>query len=469
MPKQYSIQPTNAALSELFSTQLEVIAAGDDAAMTSQRQEAIAQFGELGFPTPQLEEWRNTSLEEALGRKYVFSFDRPTEKTDINSIFQCEIHNFETYLLTQRNGWYLYENSPLSELPGGVIVGSLSEAVRRYPEIIAQHYGRYADIKKNGLIALNTAFAQDGIFIMVPDHVSVEKPVQMVNIVDAKEPLFLQPRHLIILGKNSRLTLVHCDDSARHETTFSNAVTEVFADEGSSFELYKMQNKDAGSSVVTSVFVHQKSNSNVQTHTLTLNGGLIRNDIYAELTGSGCDTKLYGLYLVDRQQHVDNQVYVEHAGPGNTSLQLYKGIIDDEASAVFNGHIMVHPQAQKTEAYQTNRNILLTDAAKVTAKPFLEIYADDVKCSHGVTIGQLDADALFYLRSRGICNRNARMLLMYAFAADLVNKISISLLRERLDQMVQKRLRGELSICDQCVLHCKEDLSLTFDIDMSKI
>ncbi|HQI70669.1 MAG TPA: SufD family Fe-S cluster assembly protein [Bacteroidales bacterium] len=187
------------------------------------------------------------------------------------------------------------------------------------------------------------------------------------------------------------------------------------------------------------------------------------------MAGSGSEAKVYGLYLMDREQHVDNQVYVDHQVPETLSYEQFKGIIDENASAVFNGHIHVCPDAQKTEAYQSNKNILLTDTARVTTKPFLEIYADDVKCSHGATVGQLDPEAMFYLKSRGICDRNAKMLLMYAFAGEIANKINIEVLRNRIDAMIVKRLKGELSICDQCVLHCKENEMINFKIDMSKI
>lgn len=469
MSETSNIKPTNAALSKLFREQCSMIGKDDNGYIEQLRISAIESFGNTGFPTPKLEEWRNTSLETALEREYNFDFKPNQEKVDINSIFRCEIHNFETYLFTQLNGWYVYENAPLTELPGGVIVGSLREAMKRYPEIFEKHYGHYAGIDLNGLIALNTAFAQDGIFIMLPENTSVEKPIQMVNIVNSSENMFIQPRHLIILGKNSKLTLVHCDDSIQHENTFINSVTEIFLGENSEIDYYKLQNKDEGSTVVTSLFIHQEDNSRAQSNTLTLNGGLIRNDVFANIHGRGCHTELNGLYLVDRHQHVDNQVYINHAQADNTSTQLYKGIIDDEASAVFNGHIIVQRDAQRTNAFQTNRNILLNDNAKVTTKPFLEIYADDVKCSHGATVGQLNPEALFYLRSRGICEKNARMLLMYAFASEVVNKIKIDILRDRIDDMVQKRLKGELSICDQCVLHCKDDRKISFEIDMAKL
>lgn len=463
------VKVTNGSLVELFKNNLPQICDGDTQYISKLRNVAINEFEKQGFPTQALEEWRNTSLENALQREYLFNFKYPHNKVDINSIFRCEIHNFETSLFTQLNGWCVYEKQLLSELPDGVIAGSLNEAIKKYPAVFEKHFGKYACCNNNGLIALNTAFAQDGIFIMVPDNTIVEKPIQMVNIVDSDENLFIQPRNLIILGKNSSLTLIHCDDSLKHENTFINNVTEVFVDENSTFDHYKLQNKDENSAVVTSLFISQKDNSKVSAYTMTLNGGLIRNDIYSTINGCNCNTDLYGLYLVDKKQHVDNQVYVDHAKPGNSSFQLYKGIMDDEASAVFNGHIIVQRDAQRTSAFQSNRNILLTDSAKVTTKPFLEIYADDVKCSHGATVGQLDPDSMFYLRSRGICERNARMLLMYAFAGEVANKIKIDILREKIDNMIQKRLKGELSVCDQCVLHCKEDREINFEIDVSKI
>jgi Fe-S cluster assembly protein SufD len=246
-------------------------------------------------------------------------------------------------------------------------------------------------------------------------------------------------------------------------------VTEVYVDENAEIDFYKLQNKDDASVVITNTFFVLEKDSRVNTNTLTFNGGLIRNETQVKLIGKESDAKVYGLYLLDKEQHVDNQVYIEHIAPDTKSFEQFKGIMDDNASAVFNGYIHVHRDAQKTEAFQSNKNILLTDTASINAKPFLEIYADDVKCSHGSTVGQIDSEALFYIKSRGICERNAKMLLMYAFASEIVNKININVLRERIDNMIVKRLKGELSICDQCVLNCKENELITFDIDMSKI
>ena len=208
----------------------------------------------------------------------------------------------------------------------------------------------------------------------------------------------------------------------------------------------------------------------MNTFAISLNGGLIRNEIRVKLNGEGADAKVFGLYLMDKEQHVDNQVFVHHAKPNCTSNELFKGILDDHASGVFNGHVLVDQDAQKTNAFQTNRNVLLTDKAKVNTKPFLEIYADDVKCSHGATVGQLDDEALFYIKSRGISGYNAKLLLMYAFAAEVIQKINLIPLHDRIDDLVKKRLRGELAICDQCVLHCNSQENVyEFAIDMSKI
>ncbi len=292
----------------------------------------------------------------------------------------------------------------------------------------------------------------------------------MVNVVDHPNNLFLQTRNLVIVGKNSRLELVQCDDSHNHVAGFTNTVTEVFVGENASVDHYKMQNINDHSTVLHSAWFELGHSSGLNTHAISLNGGLIRNETFVALRGEGGDANIYGLYLMDKKQQTDNLVFVDHAAPNCTSSEMFKGILDDYAQAVFNGHILVRRDSQKTAAYQSNRNILLTDKAKVSSQPFLEIYADDVKCSHGATVGQLDAEAMFYMRSRGIGEENARMLLMYAFAAEVIGKIGIESLRERIDDLVKKRLRGELSICDQCVLHCKTpDQPVVFEIDMSKI
>ncbi len=433
------------------------------------RDKAISHFDTLGFPTIKMEEWRFTNLAEFLKTDYSLIMENRDAHVDVEKFFRCEVRDLDTYTAVLLNGWFMYKNSPLTTLPNGTIIGSLSHALVQFPELVKKHFASYADTENDAFNALNTAFAQDGIFIYVPDHVQVDKPIQIINILNTQESVLVQPRNLVIAGKGSKLTLVHCDDIFSNVPTFTNSLTEIFVDEDASVDHYKMQNNNNHSAMIATTYFHQESNSTVSTNTITLNGGLIRNNLNIAINGEGCESNLYGIYLVDKNQLVDNHTFVDHIKPGCTSRELFKGVVDNKAKAVFSGKILVRKDAQKTNAFQTNRNILLTDDATINTKPHLEIYADDVKCSHGATVGQLDPESMFYMRSRGISEESARMLLMYAFADEVITKISIDALREKICQMVNKRLKGELSICDQCVLHCMNEEPIVFNIDLSKI
>lgn len=450
----------------LFDKHIESSFQSDSPYLTQLRREAIREFEKVGFPSNRHEKWRGTNLSKPLMLEYVQHF-RPFQKNvDIGKMFLCEIHELESYLFAQLNGWFVHENGGLNYLQNGVIVGSLAAAFIKHPELIEAHYGKYASFLNNGLVALNTAFAQDGLFVYVPDNVLLDMPVQIINLINMTENLFIQPRNLVIVGKNSKLQLLYCDHSLLHKRSLINSVTEIYVGENAVFENYKLQNKDNDSTLITNAWMTQKSNSSTLTNVLTLNPGIIRNNINVTLEGQNCGADLYGLYLVDKEQHVDNNIVVDHAQPHNYSNQLFKGILDDQATAVFNGHILVRKDAQKTNAFQKNQNILLTDKATVDSNPHLEIYADDVKCSHGSTVGQLDAEAMFYMRSRGISEDVARMAMMNAFASAIIDKINIEPLRQRINELVSKRLRGELSICDQCILDCREGRKYSFDIQI---
>ncbi|MGD0710729.1 MAG: Fe-S cluster assembly protein SufD [Bacteroidales bacterium] len=433
------------------------------------RDKSIESFDKLGFPHTKLEEWRFTNLADILKNDYSIFLENTERDVDVEKFFRCDIADLDTYTAVCLNAWFVYKNAPISTLANGVIIGSLAHALKEFPEIVKIHFGKYSDIENNAFDALNTAFALDGIFIFVPDNVIVDKPIQLINILNKQENTLIQPRNLVIVGKNSKLKLVHCDDIFSHVPTLTNSLTEVFIDENGSIDHYKMQNNDNNSAMIATTYFHQEKNSSLTTNTITLNGGLIRNNLNIALNGEGCDSNLYGIYLADKNQLVDNHTFVDHAKPNCTSNELFKGVVDNKAKAVFNGKIIVRKDAQKTSANQTNKNILLTDDATINTKPNLQIYADDVKCSHGATVGQLDADALFYMRARGISEESAKMLLMYAFADEVVTKISIPALREKICQLVNKRLKGELSICDQCVLHCGNNEPIVFNIDLSKI
>jgi Fe-S cluster assembly protein SufD len=456
-------------MAELFERNSGRICLNDTKTISGIRKKALSAFLELGFPTAKLEEWKNTDLSEALGKEYDCNFE-PVMDVPGKNLFKCEIPHLDTAVIGQLNGWYISKDVPLIELGNGIIMGSLAEAMIRYPSLVEKHYAKYADFTKNAMTALNTAFAQDGVFIYVPDNARASKPIQMINVIQHSANIFVQSRNLVILGKNSHLSLVHCDDSYNHEGSFSNIVTEVFLDDEAFLDHYKLQNINNNSTLVSTTVMHFERASQLDSHFLSFNGGLIRNNTLIDFQGTDGVANVYGLYLMDRRQHIDNQVFVDHAKPSCTSNEIFKGILDENASGVFNGHVLVRQDAQKTDARQSNRNILLTDTAKANSKPFLEIYADDVKCSHGSTTGQLDSEALFYLRQRGIGEDSARMLLLYAFAAEIVSKINIPELRSRIEDMTKKRLQGELQICEQCVLHCSTpEHPIEFDIDLSKI
>lgn len=457
-------------LIKLYEENAAVLSSQDSSVLSGIRAEAFQRFSRLSFPTAQMENWKDTDLTSTLGRDYHHYLRPAPGEVDMESLFTCRVHDLETDQVSFLNGWHAIARGRAPVLPEGVILCSLAEAIGLYPGLIERHYARCAVQDDDTFLAMNTAFAQDGMFLYIPDGVRIETPVQMISIINHHESLLVQSRNLIILGNNSQVTLVQCDDSTNQQSSLINSVTEAVIGSGAVLTHYKLQNLNDQSSLINSTFFHLEAGSTLNTFALSLNGGLIRNQASVRLNGQGASADIFGLYLMDKKQHVDNRVFVDHAAPGCHSNELFKGILDDEAGAVFNGHILVRRGAQKTNAYQNNRNILLTDKARAHAMPFLEIYADDVKCSHGATVGQLDPQALFYIRSRGICMASARLLLMYAFAAEVISRISIGPLKDRIDEMIRQRLRGELHICDRCVLHCSnQEKEITFDIDLSKV
>ena len=436
--------------------------------MQAHRKEALDKFKELGFPHKEMEKSRNTDLDQALQFQYQLWTKKFSPQQIENDIFQCDIHDLNAFTINLYRGRYVYREHAIFEMPNGAIIGSMAAAFEKYPEIVEKHFGKYIQEDDKAFNHLNTALFLDGLFIYVPKNVKIDQPIQLINAVGREENAFVQNRNLIILEAGSELTLIHCDDSYDYKRSLTNSLSEFYLGENSKLDHYKLQNINNNSFLINSDYFHQERYSRLSTNKMILNGGLIRNEVYDKLNGEGAESEILGLYLADQKQHIDNQVFVDHAVPNCQSNELFKGIVDDYAHAIFKGHILVRPNAQQTLAYQNNNNIILTDKAKINTKPFLEIYADDVKCSHGATIGQLDETALFYIRQRGIGIDNARMLLMYAFAAEVINHIKIESLQTRIDDMVKKRLRGELSICDQCVLQCSSP-EYNFEIDMNKI
>ena len=460
---------TPERLLDLFEKNQKQLFANDPPAVHAKREKALESFRQKGFPDKKQEAWKNTDLSESFKRDYDYPLHW-TEEDDKQKVFRCNIPHLDTAVIGQLNGWFVSKDVPLIELGNGIIIGSLAEAMKKYPALVEKHLGNYASIEKSSFTALNTAFATDGTFIYIPDGVKSEKAVQLVNVIQHHENIFIQSRNLIVLGKNSQLTIVHCDDSYDHQPSFSNVVTEIVLDEGAFLDHYKLQNLNNDTTLVSSTWFHLEKEANLESHYITFNGGVLRNNTFVKFNGPYGNANIYGLYLMDGHQHIDNHVFVDHASPDCMSNELFKGVLDEHASGVFSGHVLVQRDAQRTNASQNNRNMLLTDSAKINSNPFLEIYNDDVKCSHGSSTGQLDQKAMFYLQQRGIGEENARMLLMFAFADEIVSKIAIEPLRYRIEDMIKKRLQGELQICEQCVLHCNTpEHPEEFKIDVSKL
>ncbi|MCX6257806.1 MAG: Fe-S cluster assembly protein SufD [Bacteroidia bacterium] len=444
----------NESLVDLFNSNRSLLLRASTDHVNALRMQAIDQFKKIGIPTKKDENYKYYDLDPVFSRKYDVHFSRKKIDFNISDLFKCDIPELDTDLLILLNGWY-YENGNHDDLmKQGVVMGSLALAAVEYPQLFEQHYGRYADIKSDGLVAFNTAFALDGIFIYVPDNVMLERPVQIINIVMDKVDSMVQHRNLIVLGKNSKASIVICDHSLSANQFLTNSVTEIVASENSSLDYTRVQNEHNGAAQISSTFIHQLADSRVSTNTISLHGGFIRNNLNVMLAGKGCENNMYGLSLSDKFQHVDNSTLIDHAMPNCTSNQKFKGVMDDMASGVFYGKIFVRKDAQHTHAYQGNNNILLTDDAKINTRPHLEIYADDVKCSHGATVGQLDENAMFYLQSRGIGSKEARLMLMTAFAHEIIDQIKVDPLKDRIYDLVNKRLRGELSRCNSCAMNC---------------
>ncbi|HAM08984.1 MAG: Fe-S cluster assembly protein SufD [Bacteroidetes bacterium GWF2_41_9] len=422
--------------------------------INSFRSSAFERFSKLGIPSKKDEAYKYTNLNIFFDHDYR-SYFLPVASDFIKAEeFRCDVADLDAHGIVLLNGFYPTINDKLRQLPSGVWIGSINEAALRFPDLIEKHYGKYADSDTDGLVHLNTAMASDGVFVYVPKGVRFNKPVQIVNLVQSEEDMFNQHRNLIIVEKDAEFSIIICDHALSPKKFLTNAVTEVYVGESAHFDLVRVQNEHNAACKVTHTFIHQEKNSITSSINMTLHGGLIRNSTYHFLGGENAETNSCGLYLTDKWQHVDNFVNVDHAFPNCTSNQLFKGVLDDMSTGAFNGRILVRPDAQKTLAYQKNNNILLTDDAKMDTKPQLEIHADDVKCSHGATVGQLDGDALFYLQSRGIDKHEAKLMLMFGFAHEVIQNIKVEPLRERMDNLVMQRLRGELSRCASCVVKC---------------
>ncbi|HEX9829672.1 MAG TPA: Fe-S cluster assembly protein SufD [Bacteroidota bacterium] len=407
------------------------------------RKAAIAKFTELGFPTTKHEEWKYTDVSRIAKTAFKPALGAQSNTVTLKDLDQFSFGHPEWIRVVCVNGLFSKELSSIYDLPAGVRVGSLAGALKSEPALIEQHLAKYAPYDENAFVALSTAFMQDGVFMYIPDRIVVEKPIHVMMISTGKGGEFVaHPRNLIIAGESSQVAFIETYGSLANETYFTNTVTEIVLAKNAVVEHERLQLESDTAFHVATLHVHQERDSNFKSNAMTFGGRLVRNNITVKLDGEGAEATLNGLYLGTGEQHIDNHTCIIHAKPHCPSHELYKGILAEKSKGVFNGKIFVLKDAQKTDAKQTNKNLILSDEASIDTKPQLEIFANDVKCTHGATIGQLDEEALFYLRSRGIGMNKARDLLIYAFASDVIERITVEPLREELHRILHKRLEA---------------------------
>lgn len=435
---------------DLFTKFREELDAHSVKGLNMHRDDAFETFQQIGFPNSKQEEYKHSNIVRTFDADLGMNLRNIPVPVNPYDAFKCDVPNLSTHLYFLINDRYYDRFKPTETLPEGVFAGSLQVFSEKHPDIFAAHYARIADYADNGVVAFNTMFAQDGFVIYVPKNVTVEKPLQLINILRGGVDLSVNRRILIIAEEQAQVKLLVCDHAVDDVHFVVTQVTEVFAGDSAQVDVYELEENSDKVTRLNNLFSEQMDHSNVQTSSITLHNGYTRNNYRFRLLGQYAEAHAGGLAICDKEQHIDNFAFLDHAVPNCMSNELFKTVLNDKATGVFCGKILVEKDAQKTMAYQTNRNLLASDTAQMFSKPQLEIYADDVKCSHGLTTGQLDEEALFYLRARGIDKEEARLLLMVAFTRDVVDMIRIESLQERLTSLIDKRFRGELMRCGGC-------------------
>lgn len=410
----------------------------DSSPLHDLRNGAIKIFEDNGFPTKKEEAWKYTSLNALLKKDYSI-FSKQDSALEFREVKKYFLHDIDTYKIVFIDGVY---SSFLSETThDNIDVCLLSSALNKakYQPVIETYFNKVA--KDESLTALNTAFAKEGAYIYIHNQREVEKPIEIINFSTGNEAaIMLQPRNLIVVGENAHVQIIERHQSLSDNAVLTNSVTEIFAEKRAYVDYYKIQNDNVHASLIDSTYIDQQRDSICSIHTFSFGGNLTRNNLNFYQNGEHCDSILKGITILENKQHVDHNTLVQHAAPNCESHQDYKGIYDDSSTGVFNGKVFVEKEAQKIDAFQQNNNILIDDNATINAKPQLEIFADDVKCSHGCTIGQLDEEALFYMRSRGIAKKEARALLMYAFANNVLESVKIPELKTRINKLIANKI-----------------------------
>ena len=422
--------------------------------MNDVRDEAFEDFKRLGFPTKKVERYKYTDVPALFEPNYGLNLNRLDIPVDPYEAFRCDVPNLSTSLYFVVNDAFYDKALPKKELPEGVIIGSLAKIAAERPELIEKYYAKIAKTAEDGITALNTMLAQDGLLIYVPKGVVIDKAVQVINILRSDVDLMVNRRVLIIVEERAEIKLLFCDHAADDKRFLATQVIEAYVGAGAALDLYCLEETHAKNVRVSNVFISQQDNSRVNHNVITLHNGVTRNRTDLVFEGEGAECNLAGCVIADKQQHVDNNTLIDHKVGRCTSNELYKYVLDDNAVGAFAGRVLVRHGAQHTVSQETNQNLCAKKTARMFTQPMLEIYADDVKCAHGSTVGQLNDAALFYMQQRGISRKEAKLLLEFAFINEVIDKMSLEPLRDRLHYLVEKRFRGELNKCEGCRL-CK--------------
>lgn len=421
--------------------------------LNAQRDRAFEDFKRLGFPTRKVERYKYTDMAALFEPDYGLNLSRLDIPVNPYDAFKCDVPNLSTSLYFVINDAFCTKTQPKGHLPEGVIVGSLNSIATEKPDFIEKYYAKIAHTD-DGITALNTMLAQDGLVVYVPKGVRVERTIQVVNILRSDVDLMANRRVLIVVEDGAEVKLLFCDHAEDDRNFLTTQVIEVFVGDGAGLDLYCMEETHAKNVRVSNLYIDQQANSRVNHNIITLHNGVTRNRTDLILNGEGAECNMCGCVIADKQERVDNNTIIDHRAAHCTSHELYKYVLDGQATGAFAGRVLVREGAQKTVSQETNQNLCATKEARMYTQPMLEIYADDVKCSHGSTVGQLNDAALFYMQQRGISLKEAKLLLEFAFINEVIDQMKLEPLRDRLHYLVEKRFRGELNKCEGCRL-CK--------------
>lgn len=418
------------------------------------RDKAFEDFCRQGFPSRKVERYRYTDMSKLFEPDYGLNLNRLEIPINPYEAFKCDVPNLSTSLYFVVNDAFYTKQLPKTELPDGVVVDSLCRVATENPGLIERYYARMAKTEDDAITALNTMLAQDGLLVYVPKNVKLDRAVQVINILRSDVDLMVNRRVLIILEQGAEAKFLFCDDSADDRHFLTTQVIEAYVGENASLDLYCLEETHVKNTRVSNVYIEQQAYSRVNHNVITLHNGVTRNKLDLVFKGEGAECFANGCVIADKTQRVDNNTLIDHQVPHCTSNELYKYVLDDDAVGAFAGRVLVRHDAQKTNSQETNNNLVAAKTARMYTQPELEIYADDVKCAHGCTVGQLNDAAMFYMRQRGISEKEAKLLLEFAFVNEVIDKMELAPLRERLHILVEKRFRGELNRCEGCRL-CK--------------